>query len=99
MTTYLTASVVDESAPLSLAELARACRAAEEEVRVWVVEGVLEPTGTSPDDWRFHGETLRRARRAARLMRDLELTAPAVALALDLMERIDTLEARLRRLG
>ena len=40
---------------------------------------------------------LRRAKLAITLTRELELNTPGVALALDLMDRIDALEARLRR--
>ena len=99
MRASLTTTIVDEQTPLTLGELARACRAAEEEVRVWVVEGVLVPTGTSPADWRFPGTALHRARIAVRLHRDLDLTPPGVALALDLLDQIERLKARLRRLG
>lgn len=97
MNNVLTASVVDEEAPMSLAELARACRAQEEELRVWVFEGVLEPLGGSPHEWRFTGASLRRARVALTLTRELELNPPGVALALELMDEIEALKARLRR--
>jgi len=49
--------------------------------------------------WRFSGSALRRARLAMRLARDLEVNPPGVALAIDLMEEIDALRARLHRLG
>ena len=97
MTRYLSATVVEEDMPMSLAELARACRTAEEQVHVWVVEGVLQPIGGSPGDWRFGGPSLRRARLAMTLSRELELNAPGVALALDLLDRVELLEAALRR--
>lgn len=49
--------------------------------------------------WRFSGSSLRRARLALRLSHDLEVNAPGVALALDLMDEIEELRARLHRLG
>ena len=49
--------------------------------------------------WRFSGSTLRRVRVAMRLARDLEVNPPGVALALDLIDEIDELRARLHRLG
>ena len=98
MTDFFTATVVDDDRPLSLAELARACRAAEEQVHVWVVEGVLAPSaGTSPQEWRFAGASLRRARLAITLTRELEINPPGIAFALDLMDEIDALKANLRR--
>ena len=49
--------------------------------------------------WRFSGSALRRTRLAIRLARDLEVNPPGVALAIDLIEEIDALRARLHRLG
>jgi chaperone modulatory protein CbpM len=99
MSRCLTATIVEEDIHLSLAELSRACRTGEEQIRVWVVEGVLQPSGAAPHEWRFAGPSLRRAKRAISLSRELEINSPGVALALDLLDRIEELEARLRRLG
>jgi chaperone modulatory protein CbpM len=89
--------IVEEDVHLTLIELCRACHAHEEQVHVWVVEGVLTPIGESPQEWRFAGASLRRARLALTLTRELEINAPGVALALDLMDEIDALKASLRR--
>ncbi|KQW35134.1 chaperone modulator CbpM [Rhizobacter sp. Root404] len=97
MSRSLAATLIDDAPSMTLAELARACRAREEQVQVWVVEGVLQPTGGAPQDWRFSGAALRRARLAISLSRDLEVNTPGIALALDLMEQIDALNAQLRR--
>ena len=94
-----TTEVVEEDVHLSLAELCRACHAPEEQVRVWVIEGVLEPVGASPQEWRFKGPSLRRARLALTLTRELDINAPGVALALDLMDEIAALRAELRRIS
>ena len=94
---FIEAPVVEEQVHLTLVELCQACSAEEEHVTAWVLEGVLEPAGESPQDWRFSGESLRRARLALRLSRDLELNPPGVALALDLLDEIAMLRARLQR--
>ena len=94
-----TTAVVEEDVHLSLVELCRACRAPEEQVRVWVVEGVLAPLGNSPREWRFAGPSLRRARLALTLTQELEINPPGVALALDLLDEIAQLRAGLRRAG
>jgi chaperone modulatory protein CbpM len=91
--------VVEDEVELSLLELCQACRAPQEQVRLWVFEGVLEPQGGSPESWRFVGSALRRARIAASLTQQLEINPAGIALALDLMERIAALEAVLRRRG
>ena len=91
--------VVEEDLHLTLVELSRACRAPEEQIHVWVVEGVLEPVGRLPQEWRFQGAALRRARLAWRLTQDLEINPPGVALALDLLDEIAALRAGVRRRG
>jgi chaperone modulatory protein CbpM len=91
--------VVEEDIHLTLMELCRACSASEEYVTAWVFEGVLEPIGAAPQEWRFTGQSLRRARLALWLTRDLEVNPPGVALALDLLDEIAALQARLQRLG
>lgn len=95
--TFIQGLVVEETVRLTLVELCQACSAEEEHVLAWVFEGVLEPVGESPSDWRFGGESLRRARLALRLSRDLEVNPPGVALALDLLDEIAALRARLLR--
>lgn len=92
-------SIVEEEIHLTLVELCHACNASEEHVIAWVFEGVLEPIGEAPSDWRFTGQSLRRARLALFLTRDLEVNPPGVALALDLLDEIAVLEARLQRTG
>lgn len=95
----MSVEVLDDSVELTFVELCRASRAAEEQVRVWVVEGVLTPRGASPGEWRFAAGALRRARLARTLTQELEVNAPGVALALDLMDEIESLKASLRRAG
>lgn len=80
---------------LTLVELCQACRAPEEEVRTWVLEGVLEPSGERPEEWRFAGSALRRAQTAFRLSRDLEVNLAGIALALNLLDEIAALKSRL----
>jgi chaperone modulatory protein CbpM len=95
ITPALRGSVVEEEVQLTTLELCRACNATAQQIELWVVEGVLEPSGRTPDEWRFGGSSLARMRLAMRLARDLEINTPGVALTLDLLERIAALEARL----
>ena len=90
--------VIEEASGFTLLELCQACGVEAEEVRVWVLEGVLEPVGQGPHDWCFAGSALSRARLATRLARDLEVNAAGVALALDLLDEIAELRSRLSQL-
>lgn len=94
----LTGVIVEESAELSLSELSRACATSTEWLIELVEEGVLEPAGREPVQWRFSGSSLKRARTASRLHDDLRVNLAGVALALDLIEEIESMRERLRRL-
>jgi chaperone modulatory protein CbpM len=90
--------VLSEQETVTLDELAGLCTVE----RRWVVElvqqGALEPLGPAHDEWRFSATALGRVRTAARLHRDLDLDAAGIALALDLLDEIEVLRARLRSL-
>ncbi len=94
-TTWIEASVVENEVHMSIVELSHASRTPQELIMSWVSEGVLSPAGSSPEDWRFSGDSLRRAKTAAHLTHDLELNVPGVALALDLLDEIAQLRTRL----
>ena len=91
----MTMPIVEVEYRLTLVELCHACDAREEDVRAWVDEGALEPEGARPGEWRFASAALPRARTAARLARDFEIDARAIALVLELMDEIERLRARL----
>lgn len=94
---FIQGTVIGEDEFLTLLQLCSACSVDQELVLIWVFEGVLEPLGQSPPDWRFGDESLRRARQAARLTRELELNPAGVALVLDLLDEIALLRVRLQR--
>ena len=94
--TVVTATVVDEEREIPLAQLCRVCGLSVEAVAALVEEGILEPEGTRRGRWRFPADSIRRARTAVRLQRDLELNLAGVALALDLLDRVEELQARVR---
>ncbi|QWD74861.1 MerR family transcriptional regulator [Polynucleobacter sp. TSB-Sco08W16] len=95
--TWIEGSVVENEVHMSIVELSHASRTPEDMIMSWVTEGVLSPTGSSPQDWRFGGDSLRRAKTAAHLTHDLELNVPGVALALDLLDEIAELRSQIKR--
>lgn len=60
--------------------------------------GILEPTNHDPAHYFFPIDCVVIARTARRLSDDFELDAQGLALALNLMRRIDALETELHRL-
>lgn len=89
--------VVVEEAHLSVTEICQACSITHTHIEEWVAEGVLQPQGVNRNEWRFTGHSLRRAKIASRLVRDLEINTPGVALALDLLEEIEALRKQLNQ--
>lgn len=94
----LTGLIVDEDMTLTLAELSRACCVHAEWIAELVEEGILEARGERRD-WRFSGTSLRRARMALHLQRDLGVNLAGAALALDLMDELESLRRRVRFLS
>jgi chaperone modulatory protein CbpM len=90
------AVIVETELQFSLEELSRACGAEAALLEALVLEGALAPQGDAPDQWRFDGAVLLRARKAIRLERELHLGAPGVALVLDLIEEIESLKVQLQ---
>ena len=97
-TELLNGLVLDEEAELTLSDLCHACSRHAEWIVQLVEEGILEPAGRTPTQWRFSGTSLRKAHIAMRLQRDLDINLAGVALALDLMDEIETLQALVCRL-
>ena len=96
--TTLSGILLDEHIELSLDDLCRACASSTEWVIELVEEGALEPVGDEQSGWRFTGTSLQRAHTAMRLQRDLGINMAGIALALDLLDEIETMRARLQRL-
>jgi chaperone modulatory protein CbpM len=90
--------VIEESVELTAGELCQACAVRREWLFELVAEGVLEPSGQAPEQWRFPAASLRRVRIVRRLQRDLGLNLAGAALALQLLEENMALRARLTRL-
>jgi chaperone modulatory protein CbpM len=91
--------ILEEQTRLTLADLCRACDVHAERIVELVDFGVLEPQGREPARWIFGGASLHRARAALRLQRDLDIDLAGAALALELLDEIDSLRTRLRAMG
>ena len=99
MLPQLSAIILEEQTGLTLTEGCQACAVRAEFIVGLVDEGVLDPIGREPHRWRFTGTHLRRATVALRLQRDLGVNRAGAALALQLLDEIETLQTRLRKTG
>jgi chaperone modulatory protein CbpM len=97
-TKLLRGDLLDEDVEMTLAQLCRACELSEVQIIELVDQGIIDPLGPEPAEWRFVSISLRRVRITRNLQRDLGVNAPGAALALELLEEIEELRARLRRL-
>lgn len=92
----LSGEVLDEGTEITLVQLCRSCSVQGETIEAMVQQGILEPLGKRGHHWCFPANSIKRMRIALRLQRDLDVNLAGVALALELLEHIDQLNARLR---
>lgn len=90
--------IVETRRELSLSDLCRVCTVTTERLVQLVDEGLVEPVGREPAEWRFSGYSVRRVLVAERLSRDLRLNVAGAALVLDLLDEVKELRQRLSRL-
>lgn len=91
-------TLLDEGTCVTVTELTEVCHLSLTQIELMVGEGMLHPRGNRPEQWSFTGLEIQRARRALRLQRDLELNLAGAALALELLDEIEQLRGRVRRL-
>ena len=93
MTDPVSGLLLDDSVEFTLAELCSVCSVPEQLVVDIVAEGIVEPAGGGPQEWRFSGIAVVRIQRVVRLQQEFEVNLPGAALALELLDEIE----RLRR--
>lgn len=79
----------------SLDELAEFSGLSHDELAELVAIGAIEPDQDAASSYVFRAQTIVLARTARRLRDDFELDTHGVAMALNLLQKIHTLEARL----
>ena len=96
----LTGSILDDDSCFTLDELSHACSVQTEFIIELIEEGIVEPLQLQREQqhWTFTGKSLLRARKARRLQQDLGINLAGAALVLDMMEEIEQLRERLKRI-
>ncbi|MEA1922129.1 MAG: chaperone modulator CbpM [Pseudomonadota bacterium] len=98
MTLY-TSILLDENTNYTLQELGDLCSRNTDLILEMIDEGMLVPTGSSPNQWRFGLREIHRVQTAQRLIRDLQINLAGAALALDLLEELNELRRKVSRRG
>ena len=92
----LSGKILEEDSEVTLAQLCEACAVRAEAIEAMMEEGIVAPTDVAVSKWRFTRSSVVRVRTVLRMQRDLNVNLAGAALALDLLERIEALQARLR---
>ena len=99
MKTHITESVwLNTSDICSFAHVVEVSGLSETELRELIDAGVIEPSNNDPANYFFQTQCIVVARKARRLRDDFELDTPGLALALNLLRRMDDLEAEIAHL-
>lgn len=92
----ISGTLLDEDLECSLHDLCRMCNISAEIVNEMIDEGLIQPHGAEPRQWRFTAIEIRRVQTTLRLQRDLRVNLPGCALVLDLLEELEELRCRNR---
>ena len=87
-----------ESEFLTLEQLCSVCALERDWLVVRVQEGLIPATGTTVTEWRFTTTTLSRVRRMREIERTYDAAPELAALVADMLEEMDALRARLKRI-
>jgi chaperone modulatory protein CbpM len=90
--------VVDETCSINLHEICESYHVHIESVVAMVEHGLLEPEGEEPQEWNFALRDVHRLQKTLHLQQDLEINLEGVALILDLMDELEELRSKVRRL-
>jgi len=94
----LTIIAIEAEPELSLEELCETCHITPDFICELIEYGTLEPKGIALETWRFDTRHLQRIQRVLRLQHDLGINMAGAALAMDLMDQIEKLQAQIELL-
>lgn len=98
-TVHLSESIwLNSSDICSLAHITEVSGLTEHDILDLVEAGILEPTNDDPNNYFFRVDCIVIARKARRLRDDFELNPDGLALALNLLRRVERLEQELARI-
>ncbi len=96
-TDILCGHIIENETRLTLRQLCDACAVRAEYIIELVDEGFIEPSGVEKSHWCFSGVSMQRVQKAKRLQQDLGINLAGVVLAVELIDEIEQLRARIER--
>lgn len=93
----LTTIISDDEIELTLEEICHTIHVDKDTIYELIEYEVITPSGNTPENYIFDATCLSRAKKAISFHRDLEVNYPGIALALQLIERIEALENQLKQ--
>ncbi|MCH9744152.1 MAG: chaperone modulator CbpM [Gammaproteobacteria bacterium] len=90
--------VVETNETFNLEQLSDAINAEIDFITQLVEHELLEPEGSTAKEWQFDIVCYQRAKRAYSFHNDLDVNMAGIALALDLLDKIERLEKQLNQL-
>ncbi len=91
----ITAVIIEDEQCISLEELCQAINAEPKFVVELIEHELITPQGKSDRDWVFDEICLRRSKKAMSFKHDLNVNLEGIALALDLLDRIDSMQSEM----
>lgn len=91
--------MIGPAAVYSLEELSQNCQVEVAWISELVAQGIVEPQGSNPSEWKFSGLSIVRIAKAKRFERDLGVNPAGIALVFELLNEIEKLHARLNVLA
>jgi len=83
--------LINNERSLNLVQLSHAIETEHSFIIALVEHELIEPQGAEPEKWQFDNTSLKRARMARSFYYDLEVNLPGIALAFDLLVKIEAL--------
>ena len=96
-TKLVTGVIIDDEQTFTITEVCQATRIDNQLLNQLVEYHIIQPINHSTDHWEFDCVSLRRIRLARNFYHDLEVNLQGIALILDMMDKIETLESKLSR--
>ncbi len=84
--------IIEESHALTLEEFCSATQTEKQTIIKMIEYQLIQPIGDSPEEWRFDSLSLKRGRMATSFYRDLEVNMAGIALAFELLDKIQELQ-------